>query len=196
VQPTTAPAPGPTSAPAPPPGPASIPAGWRRFSASGLELALPPAYAGGTPNSLDVDSYASSIQVQGFGALASTIEFVKPNMTLLIFDNDFADQGANVNVTRFPNSTSQTLDALTDQQAHNLVNADFRVTDRSSLNIGGMESRRIQADINSASSALTIVQYTFKKGDDFWVVSYNTTQAVYNRLRPSFDQSAQTIRIN
>ncbi len=180
------PTPAPTVAP---------PAGWQKFSATGVELWLPGSFQGGDLAN-DLDTIVSNLRALGpeFDKIADTIEANPNQFVLWTFDTKPSGSGfmTNMNVTQEKVLSIITLDSYMDLVEKQLPSS-FTILERKNVQLGQYEAMRVRVEMNVSGTIGQELLYAIKNKNVIWNFTYAAGDGDYSYFEPIFEQSAQTI---
>jgi serine/threonine-protein kinase len=170
-------------------------ADWKRLSASGIEIWLPPSYEGGDPTKGDLDAIVSALRSSGNADFAATLDAARSAVQLLMIDNDLSNLGTSVNAVKVSVPSALGLDAIVQLNLQQLP-AGVQVHDRRSLTVGGQPAVRVTADVNVGVGTVREWIYLVKSGNGAWGIVYAAPVDIFERNTSVFEESARRIRFN
>jgi hypothetical protein len=185
-----------TPLPSPTPKPESIP-GWKKFEGGDIELWLPESFEGGDL-SQDLDLILEILDQFGpeFDQVTQMISQNPEIFVIYAFDINPSEMGpiTSVNVV-----LEQTLSAITVddyiEAALNLYPSMMEVVKTETLTLNGYDAGIVELSYAIEGIQIHQIQYVFKQGGSFWVVTYSTSEEEYAQRLPEFEQSISTFKI-
>ncbi|XHX78157.1 MAG: hypothetical protein RBJ76_27630 [Stenomitos frigidus ULC029] len=185
-----------------PTGAAELVQKWQTFKAPGLELALPEAYRGGSPNTTGLQTLIQGIRSLGadYEQIASMVE-QNPKTFLLIAVDPKPDASGgitNVVVSAVTVPETVTVDAYLDAAVQSLP-APMRTIERKTVQVGQKPAGRLVTEVSVPSStqaeALRQLIYVIKDGTTLWTVAYSTRSGDYQQRLAMFEQSIASFTV-
>lgn len=176
--------------------PTPIP-GWEKFEGAGAELWLPESFEGGDlANDLDVIVNKLKSLGPDFEKTANTIEQNPSAVAIWAFDSNVGSSGSltNMNVVKERVISAITLDTYMDATAKRLP-ASFEVTDRRKVRLEHYEAGQLVVQVELPSTKLKELLYVIKDKNIVWVITYATGMDEFEERLPTFEQSANTFKI-
>jgi hypothetical protein len=175
--------------------PTPIP-GWEKFEGGGIELWMPESFEGGDVAN-DLDVIVGRLRSLGpeYEKLAEIIEQNPSAIVLLVYDTKIGPAGflTNVNVVKEKVVSTVTLELYLESSSKQMVSYGFKVSEQNIIQLDNYEAGRlvVQADTLKAKEAM----YVIKDKNTMWIITYATGIAEFSARLPTFDQSANTIKI-
>jgi serine/threonine-protein kinase len=172
---------------------------WKTIVGNGVELSLPESYVGGNPNARqDLEAIAQKLKTID-PKYEKTIEALKKNssaIALLAFDaqNDKSKFVTNVNVTQEQLPAGTKIEQYLDHAVKQL-STRFHVVDQKVVSLEKYQAGRVVAESISGEIPLKNLYYVIQSGNDFWLVTYATTQGEFDRRLPNFEESIRTFNL-
>jgi hypothetical protein len=176
------------------PTPTPIP-GWVEFSAPGVSLWLPESFQGGDlANDLDVITQQLKTRGAEYETIVKMIEQNQSAFTIWAFDTNTGPSGAltNANVVKEQVVSAVTLDSYADAVQSQLP-SDFTITERQPVKLDNYDALRLTLEMSEPS--IKEIIYLVKPGNTMWVVTYATGADEFAERLPTFEQSANTLRV-
>lgn len=155
---------------------------------------LPGSYAGGSPASADFDLILEGLRSLGRDDLVALVEAGRESFVLFMLDNDPASVGANANVIFETVPESFSLEAIVDQSIA-FFPSGVSVLERGNLSIGSQGAVRVLIELDLGEFMSRSLQYYFKAGTGFWVVTYSHVFPDFEAVLETFERSAGTIKV-
>jgi hypothetical protein len=176
--------------------PVQPPAGWKKFTGSGSEVHLPPAFEGGDP-SADIQSVVERLRALGpdYETLAGALQADPSAFAVWVFDATGAASGflTNLNVVLDKAVAGVTLKEYVDATVKQLP-GDFRVASRKELRVNGREAVRLVIEFSVQDVKGSQLIYLVKDPAGIWAVTYSTSAEEFQTRLPDFEKSAATFR--
>ena len=185
-----------------PAGAAELVQKWQTFKAPGLELSLPEAYRGGSPNTTGLQTLIKGIRSLGtdYEKIASMVEQNPKTFLLIAVDPkpDVSGGITNVVVSAVTVPETVTVDAYLDAAVKSLP-TPMRTIERKMVQVGQKPAGRLVTEASLPSStqadALRQLIYVMKEGTTLWTVAYSTRAADYQQRLPMFEQSIASFTV-
>ena len=145
-----------------------IPAGWKQFKTTLVEIWLPPDFKSTTK---DADEELAALSANSKNSLYKM----------------------RVSIGYKP-LVGDSLDAYLDNEIAKLDPA-LRVVDRKKVSVNSTEAVRIMAEGRIQTVDVNELVYMFQDGGTVWAVTYVAQINEFYDMLPSFEQSAKTFRI-
>ena len=172
------------------------PAGWKKFTGSGVEVYLPPAFQGGDP-SADVQNVVERLRALGpdYEDLAKVVEADPSAFAIWVFDSTSATSGflTNLNVVLDRVPAGVTLKEYIDATVKQLP-GDFHIASRAELRLNGREAARLVMEFTVQDVKGSQLIYLVKDPSGIWTITYSTSAAEFQTRLPDFEKSATTFR--
>lgn len=199
-EPTEAALPVPTEAPTNPPDAApevEVAAGYKLFSASGIQIQFPETYEGGDL-STELPSISAKLRSLGpdYEPMAAAIVQNPGMFRLWAFDSVVGSEGfltnANVTTETIPEAMDMStyLDAAKGQ-----LPSSFVVTESEVVELNGYETGRLVMEVNLEGRLAKELLYAVKDGPTVYVLAYATGAEEFAERLESFEFSARTFTI-
>ena len=177
------------------PTPTAIP-GWEKFSGGGIELWMPDSFEGGDL-ATDLDVVIARLRSLGpeYQKLAEMIEQNPSAIVLLIYNAKVGAAGflTNVNVVKEKVGSSMTLDKYLESSAEQITSYGFKVSEQIIIQLDNYQAGRLVVQLDALKAKEVI--YMIEADNTMWVITYATGVAEFSTRLPTFDQSANTIKI-
>jgi len=176
------------------PNEARVPADWKQYGNSRIELRVPPQFT-----STNVDAQRQErirfLREQGAGFLAAQLDEE-------IFEYRFWLNFSQPETVSFVTSVVVKADFLPTEflgeyvdQAYGENLQDLEVLDRQGYPIQGLEAERILMFTNLNSVSLGVAEYVVTDGVNLWVISCWSDYAEFSSWLPEFDRIARSFRL-
>lgn len=178
---------------------AKPPAGWTKYTGSGAELYLPPAFDLSLNSSKDIPMMVKKLQARGpsWAKLAQELESVDFSM-VAIWVADSASMGSgfatNVNVMHDSTPVNMTLKQYLNAAASQLPQ-EWHLASQTDLSLNGREAVRMVFDYSLPNgTTASDLAYFVKMPSAVWEVVYTTRASEWQTRLPDFEKSAATFR--
>jgi hypothetical protein len=192
--------PEPSEAPANPPAEApevEAAAGYKLFSASGIQIQLPETYEGGDL-STELPSISARLRALGpdYEPMAAAIEQNPGMFRLWAFDSVVGSEGflTNANVTTEIIPAAMNMSTYLDA-ARGQLPSTFVVTESEVVELNGYEAGRLVMEVSLGGRLAKELLYAVKDGTTVYVLAYATGADEFEDRLESFEFSARTLTI-
>jgi hypothetical protein len=181
----------------PSPAPAlNIPAGWRPFTGTGVELWLPESFEGGDPATRR-NELPDLIRSLGpdYQNMVSALENGAPGMVFLAFDQ--GPVGAMVGVTRRDLPATVRVEEYLEAYLTELPNAapGLVVLEHGTLPLQGEQVGKAIVEVSTQGAKSVQVSYLFHRGDALYTLSYSAPSEAFVEAEPAFEASIASFRL-
>lgn len=198
--PVEAPTASPTEAPTNPPAKApevEVAAGYKLFSAPGIQVQYPETYEGGDL-STNLPSISAKLRALSpeYEPMAAAIEQNPGMFRLWAFDSVVGSEGflTNANVTTETIPAAMSIATYLDA-AKGQLPSSFVVTESEVVELNGYETGRLVMEVSMEGRLAKELLYAIKDGPTVYVLAYATGASEFAERLESFEFSARTFTI-